>query len=140
LAGCVPPKTYCLSGVSPVGCVVLFCSEKPVSSRFRSLLCFTSVPHTGSSSTNIQLLHFSGVTCWGLFFVPGLPKGPVDSHVLVCASGRSSLSFPEHPCIFHSRSTTQLLYPPSADVVRALCAREFRISRCTGNCIPWFSM
>ena len=32
-----------------------------MSSSFRSLLCFTSVPHIGSSSTHVQMLHFSGV-------------------------------------------------------------------------------
>ena len=53
-----------------------------------------------------QLLHFSGVTSWDLFFgSQDCQKFLSTSHVLVCASGRSSLSFAEHLYIFHSRST-----------------------------------
>jgi len=99
-------KTHCLSGASPAGCVVFVCTEKQVSNNLRNLLCVTSVPHTGSSSTQTHLLHFPGVTWWGSFFCcQDYQKDLSTSHVLLCASGRPSLSLPTLPWIVHSRST-----------------------------------
>jgi len=59
----------------------------------------TSVPHTGSSSMHTQLLHFPGGIHWGSFFCSqDCQKDLSTSHVLLCASGRPSLSLPELPC------------------------------------------
>ena len=77
-----------------------------MSNNLHNLSCVTSVPHTGSSSTHTQLLHFPGGTRWGSFFFSQDCQNDLStSHVLLCASGRPSLSLPELPCLVHSRST-----------------------------------
>jgi len=87
----------------------------------RNLSCITSVPHTGSSSMHTQLLHFPGGKCWGsLSCFQDCQKDLSTSHVLLCASGRPSLSLPELTWIVHSRSTIKA----SPSIIRSLRVKD----------------